>query len=175
MHERIQKIRLMRRLYRRLGIPRFITNDRGLQLAELAIVIPIFVLLFATVAEFGRFFYEYTTLAKAARNGARYLSTAKFNPQDPQVKNLVVYGNMAGTGNPILDGLEPAHVVITARNSAGDPQTAGVPATITVQILGYQHQPIFDLGGLLKNNAVSLAIDVKPSVTMRYLLTTPLV
>jgi hypothetical protein len=51
--------------------------------------------------------------------------------------------------------------------------TLGVPDTVKVTIVNYQHQPLFDLGGLLKNDAVSLAIDVEPSVTMRYLLTTP--
>jgi len=175
MNARIRKIRLLKRLQRRTRIARLAGDERGIQLAELAIVIPILVLLFAATAEFGRFFYEYTTLAKATRNGARYLVTSKFDIQDIQAKNLVVYGNTAGTGSPLLDGLDTSHVVITARNSAGTPVTAGVPATITVQIEGYEHSPLFNLGGLLKNNAFSLAIDVKPSVTMRYLLTTPLV
>jgi len=175
MHERIRKIRLIRRIQRRIRLGRWSTNERGIQLAELAIVIPIFVLLFAATAEFGRFFYEYTTLAKATRNGARYLATSKVDLQDVQAKNLVVYGNTGGTGSPMLGGLTTNHVVITARNSAGVTQTAGVPATITVEISGFQHTPLFNLGGLLRNNAFSLAIDVKPSVTMRYLLTTPLV
>jgi hypothetical protein len=44
---------------------------------------------------------------------------------------------------------------------------------VTVQIVGYQHQPIFNVGALLNNAGLSLNVDVKPSVTMRYLLTTP--
>jgi len=67
------------------------------------------------------------------------------------------------------------NVIITAKDSQGAEQTAGVPETITVQISGFKHQTLFDLGGLMNNNTFSLNVDVKPSVTMRYLLTTPLV
>jgi hypothetical protein len=48
-----------------------------------------------------------------------------------------------------------------------------LPETVTVQISNYKHQPIFDLGQLIKVPSLSLNIDVKPSVTMRYLLTQP--
>ncbi len=66
-------------------------------------------------------------------------------------------------------------MVITARNELGEEQTEGVPQTVTVEVIGFQHKPLFDLGGLMKKEGWSLAIDVKPSVTMRYLLNTPLV
>ena len=175
MHERVRKIRLLRRLKRRARLFKFARNERGVQLAEAAIIIPIFILLFAATAEFGRYFHEYTTLAKAARMGARYMVTSKLNLDDPQVKNLVVYGNTAGTGSPVVNGLTADNVVITARDLNGTKQTAGVPATITVEISGYTHTPLFNLGALLKSSTFSMAIPVKPSVTMRYLLTTPLV
>jgi hypothetical protein len=48
-----------------------------------------------------------------------------------------------------------------------------VPDVVKVSIVGYQHQSIVNLGALLKNTALSTDVDVKPSVTMRYLLTTP--
>jgi len=149
-------------------IQRFTRNDRGVQLVELAIVIPIFVVLFAAVAEFGRYFYEYTTLAKSSRTAVRYLVTQPVTGCDLPAKNLVVYGNVAGTGSPILNGLGTANVVITRNNIGGAP-TAGIPATVTVKIINYQHSSIFDLGGLT-NSSPSLDIGVKPSVTMRYML-----
>ena len=140
-------------------------------MVELAIVIPIFVLLFAATAEFGRYFYEYTTLAKALRAGARYLATAAVNStQDTAAKNIVVYGNSAGTGSPVLTGMTPANVTITRQG--GVPV---LPETVTLQIFNFKHQPIFDLGKLLKITSLSMNIDVKPSVTMRYLLTQPVV
>lgn len=173
MHLRIRRIRLLRRTARRTS--RLAQNERGIQLAELAIVIPIFALLFAATAEFGRYFYEYTSLAKATRVGARYLVNAKVSSaNDTCAKNLVVFGNCAGSGAPILPGLEANDVTITKRNSLGQVITVGVPETVTVEITGFQHESIFNLGGLLKNDDFSMNIDVKPSITMRYLLPTPL-
>src|SRR5258705_10508235 len=63
-------------------ISSFKRDERGLQLVELAIVLPVLVLLFAAAAEFGRYFYEYTTLAKGTRVAVRYLATAKTNGDD---------------------------------------------------------------------------------------------
>ncbi|MGI9167775.1 MAG: TadE/TadG family type IV pilus assembly protein [Pyrinomonadaceae bacterium] len=148
----------------------FKRNDRGVQLVELAIVLPIFVVLFAAVAEFGRYFYEYTTLAKGSRAAVRYLVTESVSGcADLPAKNLVVYGNLAGTGAPIISGLALANVQITRQNAAGAP-TGGVPTTITIKIINFQHSSIFDLAKVA-NSSAFLDIDVKPSVTMRYLLT----
>lgn len=140
-------------------------------MAELALVLPLFLILFATTAEFGRFFYEYSTLAKAARAGSRYLVTAGVSvDEDTRAKNIVVYGNPEGTGSPIINGLTTANVTITRK---GD--VLILPDTVKVEITGYKYQPIFDLGALMKNPSLSLNVEVKPSVTMRYLLTQPLV
>jgi hypothetical protein len=84
---------------------------------------------------------------------------------------LVVYGNTAGTGSPVLPGLTINNVDLvfqggTYSNSTG----AGVPATVTVKIINYKHDPIFDLGKLTKTKGLSLNVDVKPSITMHYML-----
>jgi len=169
MHHRVRKIRSARRWHRLSWLNRFRRDDSGIQLVELAIVMPVFLLLFGATAEFGRFFYEYTTVAKAARVGTRYLTSAAVNTvEDTKAKNLVVYGNATGTGSPILSGLTTSNVVITRQG--GVPV---LPQTVTVQIVGYKHQPLFDLGKMINSPSLSLNIDVKPSVTMRYLLTQP--
>jgi Flp pilus assembly protein TadG len=176
MHSRLRKYRLLRRLRRRIEIRRLGRSERGVQLAELAIVLPVLLILFGATAEFGRYFYEYTTLAKAARNGTRYLITANVNTiEKDKARKLVVFGNTAGTGAPLIEGLTVSHVIVTARNSDNEVVTEGVPKTITVEISGFKHKSLFDLGGLMKKDKFSLNLDVKPSVTMRYLLTTPLV
>jgi Flp pilus assembly protein TadG len=169
MHVRIQKIRAQRRQRRFLRLRNLVKDERGVQLVELAIVIPIFVLLFAAVAEFGRYFYEYTTLTKSSRAAVRYLATAAVNnTEDTKARNIVVYGNPAGSGSPLISGLTIDKVVIT--REGGVPV---LPQTVKVEISGFKHQPIFDLGALTTIDALSLNIDVKPSVTMRYLLTQP--
>lgn len=161
---------MMKKRGRMIGsLSRFGREECGAQLAELAIVLPIFLILFGAAAEFGRYFYEYTTLDKAARAGSRYLATAAVNAaEDTKAKNIVVYGNPAGTGTPIVKGLTPANVVIT--RAGGVPI---LPQTVTVQITDYKYQPVFDLGKLIKVPSLSMNIDVKPSVTMRYLLSQP--
>ena len=172
MHHRLKKIRNLRRSRRMHWLTRFRRDDRGVQLVELAIVLPILLLLFAAVAEFGRYFYEYSTVAKSARLGARYLASksAVSNSTNWQAnaKNLVVYGNTAGTGSPILSGLTTANVAVAYQGG-----TPGVPDTVKVSIVGYQHVSVFDLGKMLNTPSLSLNVDVKPSVTMRYLLTQP--
>ena len=147
-------------------IKSFKRDDRGLQLVELAITVPILVLLFAVAAEFGRYFQEYTTLAKGSRVAARYLATACIDgTDDSAAKNLVVYGNVAGTGSPIVNGLGVTNVTI-------ERVPTGFPETVTVKIENFNHTPLFNLGRLM-GNSLSLNIAVKPSVTMRYLLTQP--
>jgi hypothetical protein len=111
----------------------------------------------------------YTTLAKATRGGARYLTTALPNgAEDTTATNIIVYGNAAGTGTPILTGLTAGNVKITRQGGS-----VAIPETVTVEIQGYTHQPIFNLGALTNVVGLNLAVGVKPSITMRYLNTQP--
>jgi Flp pilus assembly protein TadG len=171
MHHRIRKIRNLRRSRRMHWLIRFRRDEQGVQLLELAIVLPIMLLLFAGVAEFGRYFYEYSTLAKSARLGARYLaskSVVSGTDWKGNAKNIIAYGNIAGTGDPILPGLSAANVDVQYQGG-----TTGIPDTVKVSIINYPHEPVFDLGAFLNSSSLSLNIDVKPSVTMRFLLTQP--
>jgi len=135
--------------------------EAGTQLAELAVVLPVLLVLFGATAEFGRFFYTYNTLVKSTRAGARYL-TASNQATDDAAKSLVVYGTTDDGNSPILSGLSPGNVTITREEAA-----PGFPVTVTVEISGYTYEPIFDLGKLMGNN-FSMRVDVKPSTTMRY-------
>jgi Flp pilus assembly protein TadG len=144
-------------------------SERGTQLVELAIVLPLLVVMLGAAAEFGRFFYTYQTLAKATRTGARYLMTESANgKKDPTAENLVVYGNEAGTGKPVVSGLSPTQVQIS--RSGG---TSAFPERVTVKIVGYTYVPLFDLGKLVGKPSISLSIDVAPSTTMRYFSSIP--
>jgi len=87
---------------------------------------------------------------------------------DNAARNMVVFGNPAGTGTALLPGLDTSNVEIV--REGGVPL---LPQRVTVKIVNYQHDPIFDVGAMTKTVGLSMNIDVKPSVTMRYLLTQP--
>jgi Flp pilus assembly protein TadG len=147
------------RLLQRLR--RFRACESGTQLAELAVVLPILLVLFGATAEFGRFFYTYNTLTKSTRAGARYL-TASALASDDDAKRLVVNGTTDDGASPLLPGLSTGNVQITREGPSCCPET------VTVGISGYQYEPIFDLGKLM-GKSFSLNVDVKPSTTMRYI------
>ena len=146
----------------RSRLARFALRDeRGTQLVELAIVVPVAVLLLASVAEFGRFFYTYTTLSKATRAGARYLISQEPGTKDAAAKNLVVYGSTAGGTQPVVDKLGAANVTVVYDDAV---------KTTTVKIENYNYAPIFDLGKLTKSPSLSLAVNVGASTTMHQLV-----
>ena len=52
-------------------------DTRGQELIELALVLPLLLLLLAGGVEFGRAFYTYNILTKSVRNAARFASAAQ--------------------------------------------------------------------------------------------------
>ncbi len=83
------------------SLSRIVRRDDGGSIIELAIVFPILLILFVGTAELGRLFYTYTTLAKATKVGARYLSTSRnavngtateITNAKNEARNLVVCG-----------------------------------------------------------------------------------
>ena len=159
-------LRRMKSLPSRLR--RFARCERGTQLVELAIVLPVMLALFGATAEFGRFFYTYATLAKSTRSAARYLTVEPLGGTDEKAANLVVYGNTAGTGDPLVEGLTVDDVNVT-RNGGN----STMPLYITVSVDGFTYEPIFDLGALVGNPSLSLNVAVSPSTTMRSFSTIP--
>lgn len=148
---------------------RFGASERGTQLVELAIVLPLLLVMFGATTEFGRFFYTYHTLTKGTRAAARFLTTAPIGGQtDAQAQNLVVYGNKAGTGSPIISGLTVEHVVISREGG-----TPVMPERVRVAVSGFTYQPIFGLVNLAGDGRALLNVEVAPSTTMRFFLTMP--
>lgn len=61
-------------------------NERGQATVELALVLPVLLLLLAGTMECGRIFYAYLTISHAAREGAR---AAALGQRDSQISNVV--------------------------------------------------------------------------------------
>jgi hypothetical protein len=115
-------------------------KQSGAAIVEFALVLPLLLVLSILVAEFGRALYQYDTLAKAVRAGARHLSMYAPNTQVAQARNLVIYGNVAGTGSPVVPGLGAAHVPNPTWQDAG---TLPVINTVTISVVGFTFQPMF--------------------------------
>lgn len=172
-------------LYTRLRqqITHLARKEKGSAVVELAIVFPILLLLFVGTAELGRLFYTYTTLAKATKVGARYLSNSRdFTSSEAgkapaailAAQSLVVCGYENCTGKtPIVPGLstsDPASNVKVTLFS----QTEGTALVqyVTVQIQGYTYpRGVFTLDGVTgATGSDSVYKALEPKTTMRYML-----
>jgi len=148
---------------------------------ELAIILPVLLILFAGAAELGRLFYTYTTLAKATKVGARYISTSKdATSTDPTTQsnailiaqNLVVYGcpdrliAPCATTPAIVAGLDPA-VNVDVQITSPDPN--GIRYT-TVAIKSYTYQKgVFNLASMVGKPNSTFYFSLTPATTLRYM------
>lgn len=115
-------------------------HQRGVAIVEFALVLPLLLLLTFITTEFGRALYQYNTLAKAVRDGARYLSVQTPGTGISQARNLIVYGSVAGGTTPQLPNLSAAMVPDPVWATAG---ALPVINTVTVRVSGYQFQSMF--------------------------------
>jgi len=106
-------------------------RQNGVALVEFALVLPLLLILTFIVTEYSRALYQYNTLTKSVRDAARYLSTQNPGTKNTEAKNLVVYGNLAGTGTPLVIGLTTAQVPDPVWQLTG---AAPVINTVTVQV-----------------------------------------
>ena len=116
-----------------LRIKNFKQDEKGSTLVEYAIGATVFIMAVFAVLEFGRAVWAHNALTDAARRGARYAVLHRPSGEDDNIKNLVVYGNVAGGTQPLLPGLSKANVQITR---TGDFSVNS--GTATVSITGYE-------------------------------------
>jgi Flp pilus assembly protein TadG len=153
-------------------VRRFLRRENGTHMVELAIALPVMLVMLGALAEFGRFFYTYTTLTNAVRAGVRHASKWEKDASwtIPETSNMVVYGNFSGgaPGTEILPGLSTSNVQVVANG----PSVNNIDS-VTVKIVNYTYQPMFDLGRLTGIPALSLNIDMNASATMHQLYVGP--
>jgi len=153
------------------SVRKFLKRDNGTQLVELAIVLPVFLVLMAGAAEFGRFFYTYSALTNAVRAGARHACKWERNASWTfnETSKMVVYGDYSDTSNgPIVPGLSTSNVVVQANG----PSVNSIDS-VTVKIVNYKYTPLFDLGKLTGVSSLSMNVDMKASATMHQLFNGP--
>lgn len=115
------------------------TRQQGVALTEFALVLPLLLVLSLVTAELGRGVYRYNCAAKAVRDAVRYLAVQIPGTHAAEAANLIVYGNIDGTG-PLLDSaLTTANVVAPTWQPAG---SNPVINTVTVTVTNYQLRPM---------------------------------
>lgn len=165
----------MRSTIRKFSIKNFISRlartERGAQLVEAALVMPVLMVLLAGIAEFGNFFYQYSTLTTACRAGARHACKWRRDSSwvTPETSTLVVYGDYSDTSKgPILPGLTTSNVSIVANG----PSVNAIDS-VTVSIVGYNYKPLFDLGAMTGIRSLSMNVPIKATATMHQLYNGP--
>lgn len=126
-------------------------HAKGAVMIELALVLPLILLLFLGAIHFGYLFYLYNGLEKSVRDGARYAASRTYVYQRPAefrqvVERAVVYGSQT-SNTPLVDGLDfGANQVLIELI----PDNGTRPERVRVSIQNYQYPGIlnFLLGGI---------------------------
>lgn len=103
-------------------------RSRGVAAVEFAIAAPLLLFTMLATAEVGRAFVHYHTLSLAVRDSARYVSehaiegtTGVVELSDETIaraRNLAVYANPGGAGDPVLPDFEADDVTVV--DAGGD-------------------------------------------------------
>jgi Flp pilus assembly protein TadG len=143
-------------------------QQTGTAAVELAIALPVLLLLLVASAEVGRLLSQYDTLTKSVRNGARYLASnalggttgvVLITPQvQTQTQNLVVTGNINGSGTALLPNFVATNVTVTTVDSTH----VSVTAAYTYQPLLGATLPTFGIG-----SPISFSFPLTATVVMR--------
>ena len=119
------------------------TPQKGVALVELALILPLLLLLTFITTEFGRAMFEYNAITKSTRDAVRYLTFQTPGTQITEARNLIVYGNPAGTGAPLARGLTLANVPAATCCTWQLTGTNPVINTVTVRVTGYTYHSLF--------------------------------
>jgi Flp pilus assembly protein TadG len=143
-------------------------RQRGLALVETAITLPFLLFVMLAASEFTHAFVQHTTITKAARDGARHVAEEAIkggtglidltSELRDDTRRLVVYGNKAGTGTPVVSGLTVSDVTVTDVGGNNLEVSVNYPYT---GILGTV-LPTFGFGP-----NISLLFNMNATVTMR--------
>ncbi|NHZ88260.1 pilus assembly protein [Massilia sp. CCM 8733] len=114
-------------------------RQQGVALVEFAFVLPLLLIVSLLCAELGRAVYRYNSTAKTVRDAVRYLSVQTPGTHAAEARNLILYGNVAGSGALLDPALTAANVPAPTWQTAGsDP----LMNTVTIRVSGYQFRPM---------------------------------
>jgi Flp pilus assembly protein TadG len=121
-------------------------SRRGNAMLEFALSAGVLIPLFLGTFQFGYSFYIYNLLSTQMRAGSRYASLKTFacsssagiDSFKTAVKNIIMYGNSAGTGPLIEPGLTASQIDVEIKDSSGNnADSTHVPNYVTVSTVNY--------------------------------------
>lgn len=84
-----------------MGLNRFIKSNRGQAMVELALILPVLLMLVLGIIEFGRISFSYLVITELAREGARY---GVVGHTDTEIGNHIIsHATMLDRGNLSID------------------------------------------------------------------------
>jgi Flp pilus assembly protein TadG len=134
-------------------------RQNGIAMTEFAVVLPFLMLVIAATGDIGYLMQQQNTLIKSIETGGRYISVnantgAGFTVITAQkvqnTRNVVLFGNASGIGDPIIPDLDPLNIDVSCTYGTRNGhclQDKGL-TQITVQA-NYTYSPI--LGEVFDN------------------------
>ncbi|MBW4933061.1 TadE/TadG family type IV pilus assembly protein [Marinobacter sp. F4206] len=144
-------------------------KQEGIAMLEFMFSAPLLIVLMFAVTELGWAFHQYHTMTRATRDGARHMASGAMvgsvgiiyldSTLVQQTGNLVVYGNVNGTGTPLLPNWTSAGVSVTSPN----------PTHIRVSA-NYDYVPLVGaIPTFYGGDPLSLSFQMQSTVEMRAL------
>lgn len=114
-------------------------RQRGLAIVETVVVTPLLLFLILATAEITNAFVDHNTVTKSVRGSARHVASNALLGTTGRVlltpaliteaRNLVIYGNVVGSGTPRVTGLDSAVVQVVDLGNNNVQVTASYPYT----------------------------------------------
>lgn len=146
-------------------------GQRGAAMVELAILVPVLLMLAFGITELGRALYQYSSLGKSVDAATRYMSRAWGAVTDDCIadsgwaaavtaaSNVAVFGNEAGAGDALLPTLDVSDIsievaAVTASGLAEPACVVRVSASVPFQgVFGDDIVPFTQLGPVTLSTA----------------------
>ena len=119
-----------------------LSSERGAELIEMALILPLLLLIVVGISDFGFLFARYEVLTNAAREGARIAVLPSYTTTDVQSRVCAYLSTggvpttncTTGTGNPLI-AVAPATIPL--------PTPGATPVSATSVTLTYTHNFMF--------------------------------
>jgi len=123
------------------------SSERGSTIIEFAVVATMFFMMLIGICAGANLYFTHNALVEATRRGARYAAGQPAHPTCgttttgsntcaaclTRIQNYAVYGNSAGTGSPLVNGLQASNIQV---QYSGFGVGAG---SVSVSITGYTY------------------------------------